>query len=101
MVLNLPFPFMPIQITLIDLVIEGYSSFFLSFEPNGQKVHGSFLRSVLRRASPNAIATAVLVLLVLLNGAAMGVTADQTQVVAYLLVGVFGHRGAVQGVLAV
>lgn len=89
-VLNLPFPFMPIQITLIDLVIEGYSSFFLSFEPNGQKVRGSFLRSVLRRASPNAIATAVLVLLVLLNGAAMGVTADQTQVVAYLLVGVLG-----------
>ena len=30
------FPFLPIQITLIDLAIEGYPSFFLSFESTNQ-----------------------------------------------------------------
>ena len=31
------FPFIPIQITLIDLAIEGYPSFFLSFEQDRKK----------------------------------------------------------------
>ena len=43
LLLNIPFPFVPIQITLIDLVIEGYPSFFMSFEPDSRKVSGRFL----------------------------------------------------------
>ncbi|EAG3032107.1 HAD family hydrolase, partial [Listeria monocytogenes] len=34
------FPFLPIQITLIDLAIEGYPSFFLSFEENKAPIKG-------------------------------------------------------------
>lgn len=51
----IPFPFAPIQITLLDLAIEGYPSFFLSFEENKQQVRGKFLRTVLNRALPNAL----------------------------------------------
>ncbi|MFR4394220.1 MAG: hypothetical protein ACLT29_08060, partial [Ruminococcus callidus] len=36
---NTPFPFVPIQITLVDLIIEGYPSFFLSFLPDSRPVH--------------------------------------------------------------
>lgn len=36
------FPFIPIQVTLIDLAIEGYPAFFLSFEGDKRKVVGSF-----------------------------------------------------------
>jgi len=53
--LGIPFPFIPIQITLNDLAIEGYPAFFLSFEPNGKKVKGKFLRTGLRNALPNAL----------------------------------------------
>ena len=41
---NTPFPFVPIQITLIDLVIEGYPSFFLSFLPDSQPVRTNSYR---------------------------------------------------------
>ena len=51
-ILRLPFPFIPIQITFIDLIIEGYPSFFLSFEPSHDKIKGTFLRSVIKRALP-------------------------------------------------
>ena len=40
LVLNIPFPFMPIQITLIDLIIEGYPAFFISFEPDNRRITG-------------------------------------------------------------
>lgn len=55
LVLNIPSPFMPIQITLIDLIIEGYPAFFISFEPDNRRITGRFLPSVLRRAFPNAV----------------------------------------------
>ena len=88
--LNFPFPFLPIQITLIDLIIEGYPSFFMSFEPDGRKVRGTFLRSVLRRAGPNALSVAVMVLFTLAAGPLLGLPAGQAQAAAYLLVGVLG-----------
>lgn len=52
---NIPFPFLPIQVTLMDLALEGYPSFFMAFEPNYNKVKGKFLPTVLRRALPTAI----------------------------------------------
>ena len=54
---NMPFPFLPIQITLIDAVVEAYPAFLLSFEPSTQKIRGTFLREVLRLCVPNAVAT--------------------------------------------
>ena len=49
------FPFIPVQITLVDLIIEGYTSFFISFEPNGQKIKNPFLKTVLRNAFPYSL----------------------------------------------
>ena len=52
---NIPFPFMPIQITLMDLAIEGYPNFFMTFEPNHKPIQGQFLPTVMRRALPSAL----------------------------------------------
>ncbi len=49
------FPFIPLQITLIDLAIEGYPSFFASFSENDRPVTGHFLQTALRRALPSAL----------------------------------------------
>ena len=54
-VANLPFPFIPMQITFIDLIIEGYPSFFLSFELNDKKVEGQYLKKAFVAAFPFAI----------------------------------------------
>ena len=40
------FPFIPIQVTLIDLAIEGYPAFFLSFEGDKRKVVGKFYQQL-------------------------------------------------------
>ncbi|MBV7392260.1 HAD-IC family P-type ATPase [Enterococcus alishanensis] len=49
------FPFIPLQITLIDLAIEGYPAFFASFEANDKKITGTFLNTSIKRALPSAL----------------------------------------------
>lgn len=53
---NIPFPFIPIQITLLDAVIEAFPGFVTMLEPDHHRVQGSFLDKVMRKAIPNAIA---------------------------------------------
>ncbi|MDV7753696.1 HAD-IC family P-type ATPase [Enterococcus casseliflavus] len=83
------FLFLPIQITLIDLAIEGYPSFFLSFEENKAPIKGRYLPTVLLNALPNA-------LLVLVNYFAIRFLQtdygwsqfDTTTLLYYLLIGI-------------
>ena len=88
--MNTPFPFLPIQITLIDLAIEGYPTLFMSFEPDGRRVRGRFLPQVLRRALPNALVIVADVLLLWLAGPALGFAGAQAETAMYLLVGLMG-----------
>lgn len=88
--MNIPFPFLPIQITLIDLAIEGYPTLFMSFEPDGRKVRGRFLPSVLRRALPNALVIVADVLLLYFAGPALGIAGAQAETAMYLLTGLMG-----------
>ena len=94
---NTPFPFVPIQITLIDLVIEGYPSFFLSFLPDSQPVRTKFLPEAIRRAAPNALAIGVCFLfyLVLHVMGIFGLSGEQTQAntLLFLLIGTVGLLG--------
>lgn len=56
--LNVPFPFIPIQITLVDACIEAYPSFLTILESDVRKIKGSFLKKVLRNALPFAVVIA-------------------------------------------
>lgn len=88
-VTNLAFPFIPIQITLIDLAIEGYPSFFLSFEGDKTKVHKGFLKTVLTNALPNALLVILNIVVVYLYSQSVNLSAiETTTVMYYLLVGV-------------
>ena len=57
-----PYPFVPIQLTLISALTIGVPSFFLALEPNHDLVKGKFLHNVLRRAFPGGL-TAIFVIL--------------------------------------
>lgn len=87
---GLPFPLIPIQITLIDLIIEGYPAFFVSFQPDVRKVRQRFLPSAIGRALPNAISILVCFLLLLALEPWLGLPAEQLQALFYLLVGSVG-----------
>ena len=50
-----PYPFEPIQMTLINFFCIGAPGFVLGLEPNRQRVRGGFLSNVLKRALPASI----------------------------------------------
>lgn len=50
-----PYPFIPIQLTLASISTIGIPSFLLSFEPNNERVKGSFLPNVLKHSLPSAL----------------------------------------------
>lgn len=51
-----PYPFQPVQMSLISTAIIGIPSFVLALEPNHERVRGSFLGNVLARSMPGSIA---------------------------------------------
>lgn len=55
LLLNMPFPFIPIQITLVDVFMEAYPSFLTIFESDTKRLRGSFLKAALANAAPFAL----------------------------------------------
>jgi cation-transporting ATPase E len=85
----LPFPFIPIQITLLDLAIEGYPSFFLSFEGDNRKVNRNFLKNSLRRALPFSLLIIVNLIVIYLYGEANSLSLIEVNTLMYyMLIGV-------------
>ena len=84
---NMEFPFIPIQITLIDLVIEAYTSFFISFERNEKPIRGTFLKTALTNALPFAIVIMLNIVILTVLGNAMGIEQNTLTTMMYLLIG--------------
>lgn len=83
------FPFIPIQITLIDLAIEGYPSFFLSFEQDKRKVNYRYLPTALISALPNALLVVINVVAVYFLGRNLSwASMETTTLMYYLLIGI-------------
>ena len=59
-----PYPFVPIQLTLISALTIGAPSFVLALEPNHEIVKGRFMTNVLRRALPGGLANIVLLIFI-------------------------------------
>lgn len=84
---NMEFPFIPIQITLIDLIIEGYTSFFITFEKNKTPVTGSFLVKALTNALPFAIAIIFNIITLTISGKIIQIPQNQLTTMMYILIG--------------
>ena len=97
--LNTDFPFIPIQITLIDAVIEAFPAFFMSFERNDRRVEGTFLGSALRSALPNGIAIFLGCIAVFFAAPHFGLSHSQMNLVMYLTVGIVSLAGVVKASL--
>lgn len=81
------FPFIPIQITLIDLVIEGYTSFFISFEPNGKQIKENFLKSVLKNSFPYALVIIINIIILYFLAPALNIEVPQMTTIMYCMIG--------------
>ncbi|WP_291579399.1 cation-translocating P-type ATPase [Clostridium sp. UBA6640] len=93
------FPFIPIQITLIDLAIEGYPSFFLSFEPDKKRIKGTFLNTVIKTALPNAILIIINIIAVYLLAPNQGLSELDKVTLMYYMVGFVSVIGVLKACL--
>ena len=69
------YPFTPVQLTVLSFFTIGLPSFVLALEPNSDRNRGRFLRNVVTRAIPGAVA----VMLVVIASIAVGLTLGATQ----------------------
>ena len=82
LVLNLPFPFIPIQITLVDAFVEAYPSFFTILEADTGKPGASFLREALKNALPFGL---LVTLEIAYFSVAVSIPTAERQTVMYLI----------------
>lgn len=62
LVANIPFPFIPIQITLVDACVEAFPSFLTMLEADTRPVQGKFLPAAFRNAAPFGLSITAMIL---------------------------------------
>ena len=73
------FPFAPVQLTIISFFTIGLPSFVLALEPNRDRNRGRFLRNVVTRAIPCAVAVVAAIAASIVVCFAMGATQAEFQ----------------------
>lgn len=63
LVASMPYPFMPIQLTLISVVTIGIPSFVLALEPNKERAKKHFLKNVISKALGTAITDVICIII--------------------------------------
>jgi cation-transporting P-type ATPase E len=85
-----PYPFVPIQLTLISALTIGIPSFFLALEPNHDLVRGKFMHNVLRRAFPGGLTAIIVILLAELFVFTFGLKLTELSTICVVLMGING-----------
>lgn len=88
-----PYPFKPIQLTLISCVSIGVPAFFLAFQSNKERVKGGFLQNVMLKAAPTGITIVIGVLAVHILSRKLGLTHDEVVMISVLLTGIIALLG--------
>lgn len=86
--LNHPYPFAPIQLTLISSLMIGIPSFFLALEPNHSRVKGNFVINVLSYAAPGAIMVVLCTMVVSLYTTIFGYSDEVRSTMCVMLTGI-------------
>ena len=85
-----PYPFIPIQMSLLSTAVIGIPSFVLALEPNHERVRGSFLANVLARSLPASAAILAALFSELVVGRALNHSFDEISTVCTILVAFVG-----------
>ncbi|MEV2719016.1 cation-translocating P-type ATPase [Paenibacillus larvae] len=83
----MPYPIMPIHVTLIGTLMIGIPAFFLSMSPNRERVSHGFLKRVLKSAIPNAVILAGVTLTMFLYAYFSGLQTLEARTLAVLVLG--------------
>lgn len=86
----LPYPFVPIQLSLTNMVTIGIPSFILALEVNRDRVKGSFLKNVIGKALPSAFVIFTSIIIILIFKPIFILSESEISTLAVLLVAVIG-----------
>ena len=85
-----PYPFIPIQMTLISAAVIGLPSFVLALEPNRDRVRGNFLANILARSMPASLAVILALFCALIAGRALDLSFEELSTVCTILICLVG-----------
>ena len=85
-----PYPFQPVQMSLISTAIIGVPSFVLALEPNHERVRGNFLANVLARSLPASLSIILAVGIASLTLEGMGLSRPEISTLCVLLTSLVG-----------
>lgn len=80
--LSSPYPFVPIQMTLIGALTIGIPSFVLALERNNNRVKEHFIRNILKLAVPGGVLVVCDILIVMFFAAKFGASLEQIETAA-------------------
>ena len=87
---QLPYPFIPIQLTLISCLTIGIPSFLLALEPNHDRVQGKFLKNILSKSLPGGLTIVINLILILFCAQYFQFTAEEISTLCVILTGFTG-----------
>lgn len=87
---NTSYPFEPIQMTLISVLTIGIPSFLLALAPNKDRVKGSFIVNVIRKAAPISLTMAMNMAAVVIFEKILHLTEAEISTLAVLLTAITG-----------
>lgn len=87
---KIPYPFSPLQLTLVSAVTIGIPAFFLALEPNNSIVKGSFIKNVLSQALPGGLTDLIILLGAQIVVYVYGLNTYELSTMSTILLGVVG-----------
>lgn len=86
--LQTSYPFQPIQFTLMNAVSVGLPSFVLALEPNRERIRGTFLLNIIKKAIPGALTMVLNILFLEAINFFVGLPLEQVSTVAVIVTGI-------------
>ncbi|MDO4199460.1 MAG: HAD-IC family P-type ATPase [Clostridia bacterium] len=85
-----PYPFIPIQMTLISALTIGIPSFILGLEPNKEKIHGNLFQNILSKSLPAALSIVTVLLACVGIYSWCGISMERYSFLTVILTGILG-----------
>ena len=89
-VIPAPYPFIPIQMTLISALTIGIPSFVLALESNRDKIKGNLFKNILNKSLPAALAIVLSILVSVSIYLLFGISEKRYSTINVILTGIIG-----------
>ena len=88
--INKDYPFIPIQLTLINAITIGIPSFVLALEPNYERVKGKFINNIITKSLPTATTVVINVICILVLSKIFDIDSGYTSTMCVITVAIIG-----------